>query len=244
MAVSRLAAADAMTGAMTTRSVLRDTVAKNRRAWLAMTLGLTVLYHLGMLVSASLSTGHWPNYIRFYDWPVNVLRIARATPSVMDIPGIIADEWLVETGAINYGYGHGIAEWSLAIMPTHVVVTLLMAALVATSILLLKRSRETCPLAERGAGATATGVGALFVGTANITMTWVACCATPSWVVGLSLLGVETSSAYVLLPYGNSLTGAGFAALAATTWWLAWRCVPRPSREPALRPKRLVAQDP
>ena len=228
---------------MTTGSVLRDTIARHRRAWLAMTLGITAIYHAIMLVSASLSTGHWPNYIRFYDWPANVLRIIHATPSVADMLPIINDEWLIETGAINYHYGNGIAEWSLAVIPSHVLVTLLLSALVATSILLIKRSREFCPLAERGAGATATGMGALFVGTANITMTWVACCATPSWVVGLSLLGIETSSAYALLPYGNAMVAGGFAVLALSTWWLAWRCVPRPPREPALMAKSLLAQD-
>jgi hypothetical protein len=228
---------------MTTGSVLRDTIARHRRAWLAMTLGFTALYHAMMLVSASLSTGHWPNYIRFYDWPANVLRIIHATPSVADMLPIINDEWLIETGAINYHYGNGIAEWSLAVIPSHVLVTLLLSALVATSILLIKRSREFCPLAERGAGATATGMGALFVGTANITMTWVACCATPSWVVGLSLLGIETSSAYALLPYGNAMVAGGFAVLALSTWWLAWRCVPRPPREQALMAKSLLAQD-
>lgn len=228
---------------MTTGSVLRDTIARHRRAWLAMTLGITALYHAIMLVSASLSTGHWPNYIRFYDWPANVLRIIHATPSVADMLPIINDEWLIETGAINYHYGNGIAEWSLAVIPSHVLVTLLLSALVATSILLIKRSREFCPLAERGAGATATGMGALFVGTANITMTWVACCATPSWVVGLSLLGIETSSAYALLPYGNAMVAGGFAVLALSTWWLAWRCVPRPPRESALMAKSLLAQD-
>ena len=229
---------------MTGWSVLRETIAKNRRAWLAMTLGFTVLYHLGLLASASLSIGHLPNYIRFYDWPANVLRIIHSTPAIADMLPIINDEWLIETGALNYDYGHGIAEWSLAIIPSHVLVTLLLSALVATSILLLRRSREVCPLAERGAGVATTGVGALFVGTANITMTWVACCATPTWVVGLSLIGVETSSAFVLLPYGNALTGGGFAVLAVTTYWLAWRCVPRPPRESALMPKQLLAQDP
>ena len=74
---------------MTTGSVLRDTIARHRRAWLAMTLGFTALYHAMMLVSASLSTGHWPNYIRFYDWPANVLRIIHATPSVADMLPII-----------------------------------------------------------------------------------------------------------------------------------------------------------
>jgi len=232
-----------MTGAMTTLEVLRDTVGKHRRAWLALTLGFTVLYHTGLLASASFSTGHLPNYIRFYDWPANVWRIIRSTPALADMPAIINDEWLIETGALNYDYGHGIAEWSLAIIPSHVLVALLLGALLATIVLLLRRSRVICPLAERGASATATGVGALFVGTANITMTWVACCATPSWVVGLSLLGIETSSAYALLPYGDALTGGGFAALAATVWWLAWRCVARPPREPALLPKRFLVQD-
>lgn len=211
---------------MTPWAVVRDTIRQRRRAWLALTLGLTVLYHLVLVTSASLSTGHLPNYIRFYDWPADVLRIIQATPSVFDMPSIINDEWLVELGAINYGYGHGIAEWSLAIVPSHVLIAALFSALVATNILLLGRSRETCPLAERGAGATATGLGAMFVGTANITMTWVACCSTPSWVVGLSLLGVESSSAFVLLPYGNLLAGTGFAVLAVSTWWLAWRCIP------------------
>lgn len=229
---------------MTAGSVLRETVATNRRAWLAMTLGFTLLYHLGLLASASLSTGHLPNYVAFYNWPANVLRIIRSTPSIGDMLPIISDEWLIETGAMNYHYGHGIAEWSLAVIPTRVGMTLLLGALVATSILLLRRSREACPLAERGAGATATGVGALFVGTANITMTWVACCATPSWVVGLALVGFESSSAFALMPYGGALLGGGFTVLAATTCWLAWRCVPRPPREPALLlPKQLAIED-
>ena len=227
----------------TTWSVIRDTIGRSRRVWLAMTLGFTLLYHLILLGSASLSTGHLPNYIRYYDWPANVMRIIRSTPAIADMPPIINDEWLIETGALNYNYGHGIAEWSLAIIPSNVFVALLLSALVTTSILLLRRSREICPLAERGAGATAAGVGALFVGTANITMTWVACCSTPTWVVGLSLLGIESSSAFVLLPYGNALSFGGFAVLALTTYWLAWRCVPRPPREPVALPEQLVAQD-
>jgi hypothetical protein len=215
---------------MTGWAVLSDTIRRQRRTWLALTLGLALLYHLGLVASASISTGHIPNYVRFYDWPADVLRIIETTPSVFDMPPIINDEWLIELGAMNYHYGHGIAEWSLAIIPSHVLIALLFSALVATNILLYRRSRGTCLLAERGAGATATGLGAVFVGTANITMTWVACCSTPSWVVGLSLLGVESSSAFVLLPYGNALTGIGFAVLALSTGWLAWRCTPRPPR--------------
>jgi hypothetical protein len=232
-----MAAADAMT----IRSVILETVRQRRRAWLAMTVGFTLLYHVALVASASLSTGHLPNYIRFYDWPADVLRIIHSTPSMFDMPSIVNDEWLIELGAINYNYGHGIAEWSLAIIPSHVLVALMFSALAALNILLLGRSRETCPFVERGAGATATGIGAVFVGTANITMTWVSCCSTPSWVVGLSLLGVDTASAYVLLPYGNALAGIGFTVLAVSTCWLAWRGIPRSPRMAI--PARPIFQD-
>jgi hypothetical protein len=226
---------------MTAWAVIRETIRERRRTWFALTLGVTLLYHLGLIASASISTGHVPNYIRLYDWPADVLRIIQSTPSVFDMPSIINDEWLIELGAMNYHYGHGIAEWSFAIIPSHVLVALLFSAVVATNILLLRPSRETCPFVERGAGATATGIGAVFVGTANITMTWVACCSTPSWVVGLSLLGVESSSAFVLLPYGNTLAGTGFAVLALSTCWLAWRCTPRSPRTAI--PPRPIFQD-
>ena len=106
-----------------------------------------------------------------------------------------------------------------------------------------KRQRAQCPIGERGAGAAVTGAGALCVATTNITMTWVACCATPTWVAGLSLIGIETSSAFALLPYGGDLSLAGFGMLLVTNYWLARRCVPRPGREPAALPIRLAMQD-
>ncbi len=109
--------------------------------------------------------------------------------------------------------------------------------------LLLQRSRQSCALSERGAGAAATGLGAVCVGIANITMTFVACCSTPTWVAGLSLMGFESSSVFVLLPYGGALSAAGFGVLLATNYWLAWRCVPRPRRSPALLPEQFVTQD-
>jgi hypothetical protein len=228
---------------MTAWSVLRETIAASRRAWLALTLGLAALYYLGLTASATISTGHLPNYVTFYNWPANVLRIVRSTPAIADMPAIINDEWLVEFGALNYHYGHGIAEWSLELIPSHIAVALLLSALVATSILLLRRSRAQCPVPERSAGAVVAGAGALCVATSNITMTWVACCATPTWVAGLSLIGIETSSAYALLPYGGALSLGGFAMLLATNYWLARRCVPRPPRAPSALPKRLAMQD-
>jgi hypothetical protein len=221
--------------------VVRDTVGRHRRVWLAITLGLAPVYYVGLVASVVIRLGHLPNYTTFYDWPTNVLRIIRATPSVHDMVPIILDEWLVEIGYMNYHYGRGVAEWSLAIIPSRVAVMVLLSALVATSVLLLARSRAYCRLPTQGVGIAATGLGAVVVGIANVTMTWVACCAAPSWVVGLSLIGLETSSAFALLPYGNALSVAGFAVLLVTTYFFARRCVPRPI--PGVLPRQLVTQD-
>jgi hypothetical protein len=222
--------------------VIRETIAANLRAWLAMTLAFTLLYYASLLVSVIISIGHFPNYITFYDWPENVLVIIRSTPSIRDMLPIIGNEWLVETGYMNYSYGHGIAEWSLEIIPHKLLMVVVLGALVATCALLLRRSRRVCSLPAQGTAAAGTGLGALCVGAANVTMTWVSCCASPSWVVGLSLIGVSTSTAYALLPYGNLLLGVGFAVLLTTTYLLARRCA-EPPRRPVFPARRYALQD-
>lgn len=225
---------------METLAVLRDTIREKRGLWLGATSGFVALYYLGLLATVVLRLGHLPNYATFYDWPANVWTIIRSTPSVRDVPPIIAREWLFETGYITMSYGHGIAVWSLAIVPAKVASVTLLGALAATSLLLLRRLRATCPAALRGGAAASTGMGALFVGVTNVTMSWVACCSTPSWVVGLSLIGIETSSAYALLPYGNALSLTGFAILLATNYMLARRCLPPSQPAPS---RQLAVQD-
>jgi hypothetical protein len=222
--------------------VIRETLAANRRVWLAITLAFTVLYYASLLASVVISLGHFPNYITFYDWPENVLVIIRSTPSIRDMLPIIGNEWLVETGYMNYSFGHGIAEWSLEIIPHKLLMVVALGALVAMCALLLRRLKRVCGLPAQGTAAAGTGLGALCVGAANVTMTWVSCCASPSWVVGLSLIGVSTSTAYALLPYGNLLLGTGFTVLLATTYLLARRCA-EPPRAPAFPAHRLAIQD-
>jgi hypothetical protein len=222
---------------------VRDTIVRRRRTWLAMTLGFTLMYYISLLASVVLRLGHLPNYVTFYDWPANVVRIIRSTPSVHDMLPIISDEWLVEIGRMNYHYGRGIAEWSLVINPAAVAITALLGAAMATSVLLWRRSRAYCGPLARGAGVAATGLGALCVSTANITMTWVACCATPSWVVGLALIGIETSAAFALIPYGNLLLVSGFVLVLATIYCLARRCVAPAPPAPVSSAGQLVTQD-
>jgi hypothetical protein len=228
---------------MTAWAVVQGTIARRRRGWLAMTLGFTLMYYAGLLASVVIRLGHLPNYVTFHDWPGNVLKIIRSTPSVHDMPAIISEEWLVEIGRMNYAYGRGIAEWSLVINPAAVAITLLLGAAVATSVLLLRRARVCCPLPVRGAGMAATGLGVLLVSITNVTVSWAAHCGVASWVVGLALIGIETNAVFALIPYGNLLSGSGFVLLLATIYCLARRCVALAPPAPIVSPGRLVMQD-
>jgi len=224
-------------------AVMRDTIRENRGVWLAMTFGFVVVYYMTLLAIVVARIGSLPNYVVFYDWPADVLNIIRSTPSVRDMLPIIGNEWIFETGYKNYSYGHGIAEWSLAIIPPKVVVVALLGALSGLSVLLLRRMRAHCPARTQGAGAAAAGLGSLLVAMTNATLFWVSCCSTATWVVGLSLLGLETTTAYALLPYGTDLSVVGFAILLATNYWLARWCLPRAPHQAATSARRLVAQD-
>ena len=49
------------------------------------------------------------------------------------------------------------------------------------------------------------------------------CCATPSWVVGLAMLGLGVSTSLALETMGPILSGLGFGTLTLTIVFLAWR---------------------
>ncbi|HUC68637.1 MAG TPA: hypothetical protein VMA53_24685 [Stellaceae bacterium] len=229
-----------MSGAL---AVMRETIRENRGAWLAMTLGFVVVYYMTLLAIVVWRIGSLPNYVVFYNWPADVLNIIRSTPSIRDMLPIIGNEWIFETGYKNYSYGHGIAEWSLAIIPPKVVVVMLLGALSGLSVLLLRRLRAHCPARMQGAGAAAAGLGSLLVAMTNVTLFWVSCCSTATWVVGLSLLGLETTTAYALLPYGTDLSVVGFAILLGTNYLLARGCLPRAPRQPARSARGVAVQD-
>ena len=83
----------------------------------AVTLGFILAYHATLAAVLVIRFGHLPNYATLYDWPANIARILRSTPSVRDALPIALDEWLLELGYIDPAYGHGIAVWSLAVLP-------------------------------------------------------------------------------------------------------------------------------
>ncbi|HAG92655.1 MAG: hypothetical protein CMK83_05220 [Pseudomonadales bacterium] len=190
------------------------TIRNNQWRWLAITLGTVVIYYAILMASLVLRFGNLPNYINLYEWWQNVLRIIESTPSIKDSIKIIQDEWLLEIGYMNYEFGLGISEWSLFIVPVKVLGVTLLGALIATNYLLIHRTPACArsSLSSRSSD-TATGLGAGLVAIASVTLSWVVCCSTPTWVVGLAMLGLGASTALWLEPLGSWLNGIGFIIL-------------------------------
>lgn len=180
-----------------------------------------VLFQLLMMVALMVRFQAFPNYVIGYDWIGNVLHIIRSTPSWSDIPPIVNQEWLIEIGKMNYDYGMGISEWSLNVVPVRMVVLFILGTLVALCTSLLRS--DTCDAATGTTLRATTGLGAILIAMTNATMSWVVCCAAPSWVVGLAMLGLGVSTSLALETMGPALNMAGFGLLLLTVFFLAWR---------------------
>jgi hypothetical protein len=201
-------------------AVIRQTLVARKWRWLAITAGFVTSYYAALLASVVVRFGELPNYVTLHPFFHNVAVIIRSTPSLRDMIPIMLDEWLLEVGFMNRDYGHGIAEWSVELIPSTLLIVVALGALVATNVLLLKRSRS-CAGTTLYSGATATGLGAALVGFASITVMWVVCCASPTWAVALALLGVGVSTAFALQPFGIDITLAGFGLMLAASYVLA-----------------------
>ena len=217
-------------------STITSAIAARKPLWLMITLGFVVIYYLGLVLSVVIRFGDLPNYATVHDYLHNVAVIVRSTPSILDMLPIIFDEWLLEVGYMNRTYGRGVSEWSFQIIPAKLVVVLAIGALVATNILLLKQLPRACARTVPYSGMAATGLGAAFVGFTSVTLTWVVCCAAPSWAVGLAMLGVSVATAFGVQPYGPAITMVGFLALFGATCLLA-RDAPRTSASSVAMPR-------
>ncbi len=192
---------------------------------LAFAVGFPIVFYgllLGVLV---VKYGHLPNYLTRHDWIHNVLGIIHGTPSMRDMVPIILNEWLLEIGYMDYQYGHGVADWSLAIIPHKLAIMSLAGALIGLNAALLCERRAPQTLSRECVRASRFGfltcLGAVSTGLTSATVFSVACCAVPSWAGSLTILGMETSLAYALEPFGpiGSLLGVG--ALVMSAFWLA-----------------------
>ncbi len=206
------------------RHVIGRTIAERFPLWLAILVGFVAVYQLLLLAALVVRFENIPNYVTAYNYPANVYEILVSTPALSDAWDIIAEEWLLEIGYMNYDYGNGISEWSLTLWPTKLVQLTVVGALLATCIILLLPGRSgACPAVGDRRALFGAGGGAALVGMSSATLSWVVCCATPTWVVSLAMLGMSASLALWLEPLGDFITISGFFLLIGCVIYLAHR---------------------
>lgn len=192
---------------------------------IAFAVGFPVVFYLTLLSVLVIQYGHLPNYVTRYDWIANVLRIIHGTGSVSDMVPIILNEWLLEIGYMDYAYGRGVADWSLAIIPHKLVIMSLAGALIGLNVALLFERQTARTLSQQCVQACRSGIltatGTLCAGLTSMTIFSVACCAAPSWAGSLTVLGVETSLAFAIEPFGPVASLVGLAALVVSALWIA-----------------------
>ncbi|GAA3964593.1 hypothetical protein GCM10022278_22960 [Allohahella marinimesophila] len=214
-------------------AIIQSTIRSQWRLWATIAIAWVVLYYLMLLLWLMLRFQALPNYLSVFDWVTNVQVIIASTPSWSDTLRIIQDEWVLEIGFMNYDYGLGISEWSLFLAPAKMLVTLMVGALVATIFLLLRKAQKHCQVTDGGRSVyIAGGLGAGLMAFASMTLSWVVCCASPTWVVGLAMLGLGVSTSLWLEPLGPIMNVAGLALLIIATVRAAGRLIaqdPRPA---------------
>lgn len=201
--------------------LVRAELKANWKQFLTFGFSCAFAFQIFMLIALVLRFQALPNYVHIYDWPGSVIHIIKSTPGWSDAAGIISEEWLIEIGQMNYEYGTGLSIWSLNIIPSRLVMLTIMGALVALCFRLLKR--DHCGSAGKQSAVAMLGSGSILVFMTNATMSWVVCCATPSWVVGLAMLGLGVSTSLALESMGPFLSISGFSLLLVACLFLAWK---------------------
>lgn len=182
-----------------------------------------IVFAVGMqfmqLILLIVRFGDIPNYAIHYDWLSSVSVIHSSTPSFRDMLNIVFEEWWIEIGFMNYDYGNGISEWSLNVIPSRLLMLVVMGAMI--SMLILLRKQSVCHSASHRISMAGAGLGTVMMCMTTAAMSWVVCCATPSWVVGLAMLGLGVSTSLALEDMGPLLFGSGFGLLSVSILLLA-----------------------
>lgn len=214
-------------------SLILRTTRLRWRFFLLAALGMAAAQYLIQLVALMVRFQALLNYAVLYDWPGAIATIWRSTPSLSDIVSIAAEEWLFEVGYMNYDFGRGISEWSLVLKPQQSFTMLVVGYLTALGASLLRGAG--CSLPQRSFAAATTGIGSFLLAAANITMTWVVCCSSPTWIVGLAMLGLSVSTSFMLEPLGVWLQAGGLLLLVSAVLVAAHSGAARPASDSAGR---------
>jgi hypothetical protein len=203
-------------------TVALTAIRRQRALFLAVTLGFPVLFYAFLFALMVLRFGELPNYVTPYNWIAGVSRIVASTGSLADVVPIVLNEWLLEIGYMNYAYGHGVSEWSLLIIPHKFILVTLIGALVGLNFAVIADQQPAGPAIQQSLRTIRCGlmtsVGALCAGLIGVTLFWVVCHSSPSWVVSLAILGVEVSTSLALEPIGPAISMAGLAILILSLW--------------------------
>ncbi len=187
-----------------------------KRYWkvlFAISVGFVVLYYSGLLLLTMLRFGEIPNYVEFHPVFHVYGLILEGTPSLLDAIPILIDEPWFETGYKNPAY-YGVATWSFMLIPPKMLLVLLMGILLGIFVATVLHSRnKSCQLKTDKRLVAAAGMSSTFISLTSATLTWVVCCATPSWSVALAMLGMSASLALWLEPLGNVLTITALAVM-------------------------------
>ena len=185
------------------------------REWRVLSLvavSFVALYYLFILIATMLRFGEIPNYLTVHDVLHNYYLILTGTPSLVDAIPILFDEPWLETGYKNPLY-YGVATWSYMLIPLKMIPIIVIGLLLGVFAALSSYSKSLyCQLPAKRSF-TLAGIGTGMVGLTSVTLTWVVCCATPSWVVALSMLGMSASLALWIEPAGKLLTFSGMLVM-------------------------------
>lgn len=175
--------------------------------------GFLILYYVGLLLVTMIRFGEIPNYVELYDVFATYRLIFEGTPSFQDaLPILIAEPWF-EAGYKNPNY-YGVATWSFMLIPPKMLLVFFMGILLGIFAVLLTYARKVaCHVKTDKRLVAAAGMGSVLISLTSATLTWVVCCATPSWVVALAMLGMSSSLALWLEPLGSFLSIAGLVLM-------------------------------
>lgn len=192
--------------------VLRVIRRRKRRQLFFVTMSAFVTYYTLLGVIPVARFGQLPNYLLVYDFPQAVRLIFEGTPALSDAFWILSQEPLLETGFMNPDFG--IAEWSLLLVPGKMGLAILLSVLLGAFVIL---RRDHGHGSGQGVTTVSAAVGASCLAMGSASLTWVVCCASPTWSVLLAFLGVSSSLALALTPFGGALTALGVGLLLGAT---------------------------
>ena len=199
---------------MRTLDLIFDVLKSSWRSLLFVGLSFAAAAQLLQLILLMIRFGDVPNYAIHYDWISHIALIIDSTPSIKDSVFIIFEEWWIEVGFMNYDYGNGISEWSLNVIPSRLIILTTMGAMIGLLVKLKKQS--VCSARTNYVATASAGMGTALMCITTAAMSWVVCCATPSWVVGLAMLGLGVSTSLALEDLGPLLFNSGLGLLAVS----------------------------